>query len=473
MKFIFIFFLIISLFLFHYCLFENSKYVKLLNNIEEFDISLNKTNITIGMMLIFSLHCGYCHTFSETYEKLAKKYNNSMLFFAMSVYTNYYKRMPSAYGVPYILFFSDGYFYQHKRRRSFEELSYTIDNFYLTRCREITYKNIANVYYNVFLKNKNKYNNLVIGYFDDASNNDIENFKKSTNLMCPECIGLCYICKDYKHNNDKNNTFLKYIEKSTIVGYLHNNLKFFLWENKIDKKDINGEEIEKYKNIAKSNNINLDNFDILLYKNYDEFINKDLKLEYIDIDNKNKEYLINFLRNKKNLIFGYINNNEKEIYINNINELLNITDKNILSIYNLVLYSFKEIQNKNLSFITMNHIYEIDQELNLINEYKNYQEIKNKIINEYNKDKEKYEINYKPIIPDVNKDVKNSFENQIPEVNDSFEVELFFKILEKVCVVLFTIVVTFAVFFAIHHKYYSNINMKDISLIKRRIRKKF
>lgn len=269
MKFMYLILIFLNIFVSISCMFEKSKYIKEIQNAAALDAELNKTNITIGMMLVYSNYCGHCHTFAVTYEKLAEKYYNKLLFFAMDIYSDYYKRMPSYWGTPYILFFSDGYFSQYKRRRSFEEISYTIDNFYLTRCREITYRNIDNVYYNVFLKDKNKYNNLIIGYFDENSYNDINNFKNTTKSMCPECVGLCYVCKDFKENKNENNTFLKNINNNVIVGYLHNNIsKIFLWESNKDNQK--------------------------LQHDYEDFINNDLRLNYFNINTKGKIYLIDF-----------------------------------------------------------------------------------------------------------------------------------------------------------------------------------
>ena len=462
MKFFIIF--IILQFSFISNLFENSKYIKEISSIKEFDSELDKTNITIGMMLIYSVYCGHCHTFSKIYEKLAEKYNSTMLFFAMTVFSDYYKRMPKTWGVPYILYFSDGYFYQHKRRRSFEEISYIIDNFYLTRCKEITYKNIENVYYNVFMKKENIYNNLIIGYFDNDKN--IDNFKKTTNLMCPECVGLCYICKDFKENNDTNKTILKYIKNDIIVGYLHNNnSKIFSWEN--EKSNSSDEqELQEYKIILENNKIDLKNMSPLLYKNYDNFINNDLKLDYYNIDIKYKEYSINFLRNKNNLFFYYLNKIEKEKYEYYINELVNITGKNILYLYNLVLFNYNEVKNDHLIFINKSGIYKINQDLNISYKYNNYEELKNKIMEKYNSSKN-YEINYNPLIPEVKKEDKDSFENQTPDVDDEeFFGDLFFKILKKVCVILFTIVITFALFFGLHYKYYRKIDQDKLNRIK-------
>ena len=457
MKFIYILLIILNIFSFNSCLFKNSKHIKELPNVATLDSELKNSNITIGMMLIYSVHCGHCHTFAETYEKIAEKYNQSMLFFAMKVNTDYHKRMPSTWGVPYILFFSDGYFYQHKRRRSFDEISRTIEKYYLTRCREITYNNIENVYYNVFMNNEKKYyNNLIIGYFDENSNNDIENFKMSTNLMCPECVGLCYICKDFNENKNTNNTLLKYIKSHIIVGYLHNNnSKIFLWDS---KNKNNSNDIESNDQLV-NNDLQLENFNPVIHKYYEDFINNDLKLDYFNIDKKEKIYIINFLRNKNNLFFSYLTNEEKQIYENNINELIKISDKKLISFYNLVLYNYTEVQDDKLEYIKAKGIYEINQELNLTNEYNNFEEIKNKIIKEIDNNKTQHEINNVPLIPEVKKEEKD-LENQNP--NNILYDDLFFKFLEKICVVLFTIVITFAVFFGIHYKYYNKVDKELI-----------
>ena len=436
MKFIHIILIFLNILSIFTSLFENSKYIKELPNVAALDFYLNNSNITIGMMLVYSVYCGHCHNFAKTYQQLAEKYNNQLLFFAMNVNSDYYKRMPSTWGVPYILFFSDGYFYQFKRRRSFEEISYTIDNFYLTRCREITYKNIENVYYNVFLKKEKNYNNLIIGYFDENSNNDIDKFKNSTKWMCPECVGLCYICKDFKENKNENNTFLKNINNNIIVGYLPNNSsKVFLWKNKDNKYDE-------------------------LINNYEEFINKDLKREYFNINNKEKLYMIDFFGNKNCLFFVYKINDEKIIYENNINELINASEKNILSLYNLVLYNLSDIQSDKLDFINSNGIYEISQDLNLTYKFNNFEEFKN-LFNNSNISNHKFEIDNKPLIPEVKKDDKNLNDN--PNPNELFNEEYFFKILEKICVVLFTIVITLANFFLMYNKYYSKIDKDKIN----------
>ena len=446
MKFIYIILILVNFFSLSSCLFKNSKNIKQLANVAELDEELNKSNLTIGMMLIYSTGCGHCHTFSKTYEQLAEKYNKSMLFFAMNVYSDYYKRMPSTSGVPYILFYADGNFYPHKRRRSFEEISNTIDNNYLTRCREISFQNIENVYYNIFMKKKNRYNNLIVGYFDENSENDIENFKTSNKLMCPECVGLCYICKDFNDNKNTNNTLLKYIKSNIIVGYLpNNNSKIFLWDKNYEP------EIHKY---------------------YENFINIELKLDYYIIDNSHKLYLFNFLRNKNNLFFAYSTNEEKKIFEKNINELMNIADTKILSLFNLVLYNYNcftskdnsNYNNNTLEYIKTKGIYEINKELNVIGDNKDFEELKDKIIKEYDIfKKQKHGVNYNPLVPEGKNNDKDK-ENENPNNTGIYFDELFFKILEKICVVLFTVVVTFAMFFILYNKYYSKVDKELINI---------
>ena len=121
-----------------------------------------------------------------------------------------------------------------------------------------------------------------------------------------------------------------------VVGYLKNNIsKIFKWDN-----------------IINDNNIT----------NYEKFIKEDLESNYIDINEENKKYLINFLRNKKSLIFSYKKNNEKNLYENYINEKSNINEYKI----NFVLYNLSNFNESIFNNINDDVIYEIDEELNLV-----------------------------------------------------------------------------------------------------------
>jgi hypothetical protein len=134
---------------------------------------------------------------------------------------------------------------------------------------------------------------------------------------------------------------------------LRNNIsKIFLWNNK--DKDKNNR-----------------------YYNYEKFINEDLESDYIDINEEKKKYLINFLRNKKNLIFSYITNDEKTMCENYINELKNVTEYKI----NFVLYNFSNLKENYFEFINESGLYLINENLNLIDKFNNYDQLKHKIFN--------------------------------------------------------------------------------------------
>ena len=435
MKFNYIIFLLFTLLSLNNCGFITSPYIKDLSSVSQFDSELKKSNITTGMMLIYSTGCFHCHSFLKTYETLAQKFNNKLLFYAMSVYSDYHKRMPRTWGVPYILFFSDGYFYEFKKRRSIEELTNIIKNNYLPKCKLITYKNIENVYYNYFMTNK-KYNNLIIGFFEENSNDEINNFRKENDFLGDEKIGLCYICKDFNENQEKNKngSLFKYIENKFIVGYLrNNNSKIFKWDNKKDENDS--------------------------YFDYEKFINEDLKSDYIDINDESKKYLINFLRNKINLIFSYETNEEKIEYKNYINQIVNNTEKKI----NYVLYNFSNFKENTFKFINQSGFYEIDEELNFKYKY-NSDELKNKFFKELDKNSTNNTIiNNELLIPEVKKENTTEYDE---DSEDFFNYDYFFQILEKICVVLFTIVITIAVFFFHYNAFYKKVDQELIKLQK-------
>ena len=422
-----------TLFSFTFCSFINSKYIKDLSNIAQFDLELKKSNITSGMMLIYSTGCGHCHNFLPTYDLLAHKYNNKLLFFAMSVYSDYHKRMPRTSGVPYILFFSEGYFYNFKQRRTFDVLSSIIENNYLPKCKQITYKNIENVYYNIFMKEE-KYKNLIIGFFDENSEEEIKKFRDENNLLNEEYLGLCYVCKDFNEikENEKNASLFKYIENKMVVGYLKNNIsKIFKWDNIINENNIT---------------------------NYEKFIKEDLESNYIDINEENKKYLINFLRNKKSLIFSYKTNDEKHLYGNYINEISNITKYKI----NYVLFNISNFNTSLFNQINENGLYEINEELYFIHKYNNYDELKSKLFKEYNISNSNYTniLNNELLIPEVKKEIKNEENDE----SDEFNFVLFFQILEKICVVLFTVVLSMALFFLYYNIYYKKVDQELINL---------
>ena len=104
-------------------------------------------------------------------------------------------------------------------------------------------------------------------------------------------------------------------------------------------------------------------------------------------------------------------------------------------------------------------MFEINGELNLINKFNNYAELKNKIFKEFNKTN--INNNNALLIPEGAKE--NSTEDNDDESDENFNFDLFFEVLEKICVLLFTVVLTFAVFFFNYNKYYKKVDQNILN----------
>ena len=285
-----------------------------------------------------------------------------------------------------------------------------------------------------------KFKNLIIGFFEDKEN--IKFFRDNNNKLG---VDLCYVCKDFRdNNNDNNNKLFKYVKNNIIVGYLRNNsTKIFLWENSNDNNNI--------------------------YIDYENFINNDLKLNYIDINEESKKYLIDFLRFKNGIIFSYETSKEKKLYEKNIKDIINISENKVHSQYNLVLYNFSKFKNKEnifFSFINESGIYGINGDLNLSNIYHTYEELKMKKNSSYNKTNNNNSINNNNelLIPEVKEEKnRNDISDDEEENYDIFNDVYFFTLLEKICVVLFSIVITLAIFFLWHNTFYKNTDLELVN----------
>ena len=65
------------------------------------------------------------------------------------------------------------------------------------------------------------------------------------------------------------------------------------------------------------------------------------------------------------------------------------------------------------------------------------------------------------LIPEVKKESKEEESNEPIEL---FNYDLFFEVLEKICVILFTIVLTMALFFLYYNIYYKKVDQELINL---------
>ena len=125
---------------------------------------------------------------------------------------------------------------------------------------------------------------------------------------------------------------------------------------------------------------------------------------------------------------------------------------------NLVLYNFPNFIDNILSFINESGLYEINGELNFIEKFNNFYELENKLFKNFNKT-DLNNKNNELLIPEVKKENKTEEEDEEDSFN-FFDFDLFFEVLEKICVVLFTVVLTMAIFFLNYNIYYKKIDQQ-------------
>ena len=187
-----------------------------------------------------------------------------------------------------------------------------------------------------------------------------------------------------------------------------------------------------------------------------------MKSNYINLNEENKKYLIDFLRIKNSIIFSYETTYEKIAFEKDIDEIINITNNKAYSNYNLVLYNFTNFKENIFSFINESGLYETTGELNFNSKFNTFTQLKNKFIKEYNNSSNNFTKKNELLIPEVKKD-KNDNENGEEEEYNIFNDDYFFEVLEKICVILFSIVITLAMFFILHNTFYKNIDMELVN----------
>ena len=212
-------FIIIILFSFNYCLFDNAKYLEFSQDPIQLQKEIIK-NKKLSLILIYSEGCPHCRKFEPEYIKLSEKYNELVKFYLLP--SKYNKKQFNIRGVPTVFFFNGKKFIEHKGLNKFDIISHILDNDYLKKCKEVNYDFIFNSNNNLFLdENDNKINNTIIAYFPDANifgqneenKNIIEinklirekvfnNFMNKTQKLI-SLIDNCYYIKDII-NNDNN-----------------------------------------------------------------------------------------------------------------------------------------------------------------------------------------------------------------------------------------------------------------------------
>ncbi len=178
-------------------------------------------------------------------------------------------------------------------------------------------------------------------------------------------------------------------------------------------------------------------------------------INFLSINYYNRSESIKKKNNKKKKIIK--KNDEKNLYENYIDEISNITKYKI----NFVLYNISNFNKSLFNNISEDGLYEIDEELNFINKYINIVALKNEVIKKYKINNTNNNSINELLIPEVKKENKEEESNEPPEL---FNYDLFFEVLEKICVILFTIVLTMALFFLYYNIYYKKVDQELINL---------
>ena len=128
---------------------------------------------------------------------------------------------------------------------------------------------------------------------------------------------------------------------------------------------------------------------------------------------------------------------------------------------NFVLYNFSNFKENFFEFINESGLYSINENLNLIDKFNNYDQLKHKIFKEFNKTLNlNHTIKNELLMPDLTNETNKEDDE---EENESFDYDLFFEILEKICVILFTTVLTFAIFFINYNRYYKKVDQNIVN----------
>jgi hypothetical protein len=344
--------------------FDINKNIKMQNIDSNFNFSKNKININIENFILDNLLNGNLKIDIKNYNKFIFKFNSKKTILNFKIILN--------------------------------------KNSYLIKTNKIIYNNV--IYDNINLNlNKNfknidnkyfKYNNNFIFIKEDllnfiSKNKDIENIINKIKILL-------------KINKDKE-IKIKYLSKPFILKILENNYEISYKNKQINVK-INEVPLTndiKFKNIKlilkyNNNKLNIIKLKLKIYYK-DKFMYEILNFDkgFIDFDNnivitginnsfdfkyKDKEILIQEIKNKKILIDNFLGNIVLDKFIlnyknNKLNLNININQMNIkipnnLNHYNLNHFNKKDKEDNNIQYdikIVSNNINKIEYNNNIIN----------------------------------------------------------------------------------------------------------
>ena len=338
------------------CYFEKSPFIKDFPKIEDYENEFKTNKFKYGFMLIYSKYCGHCRHFVPNYIKLSELFHNELFFYALGASSNYNKKF-QINGFPTILFYSNENYKEILFGRSVSKISKFIREHIKYNCTEISYNNIDLVYNEVFQKEDR---NLLIGYFKNNSEH-IKTFTSITNNLKNDYIDLCYYCTDF--NLIKKDKEDKYKELSIFQNIKENEVRSYSHKRGNNTFIFNNNEKE-------ASNI----------FNYEKFLFDNVINIYEEIQNEEEINILNKLKNKNLLVFSYDNDYTKEKYIKNIMELYNMTTNKKDNIYYYILLN-KNIRDSKFNNFQKNEIHFASNNLSEIKIIKDFEIIKQKIIN--------------------------------------------------------------------------------------------
>ena len=292
------------------------------------DYLINIKNTTKGKTTIFVIYsnsCSHCRDFAPHYINISNHFINNKNITFLRINSNVYDTFSDnitefkIYGVPSIFLYTNEKFIEYKENRDVDYFVNYINQQHTFKCEEINENILSQLINDDIILSNNNNKSFIIGLFPKVNNkfneSDIEIFQKLNSrqgnlIKSSDCFYFLY---DNDIVNKSNETKFLTLNEGKNYIYVYNYQKgiknFPYFENKylsLNFTDVYMKQIEsKYIDFIK------DNFFPYYILFEDSLISKIISL------------------NKKLLLFSFDNNNEKEFYIEIINQLLeNLTIQN-------------------------------------------------------------------------------------------------------------------------------------------------
>lgn len=331
MKILFFNLLFILLNLFHYTKsndLSTAPYIKDLSSYEEYTESMKNNKLKYGFLLFYSNYCHHCFVFKPKYITLSEIFHDEFYFFSIGQNFIDFKKEFSFRGVPTVFFNNNGNYIEYMGGRGVSKISKFIRKYISHNCTKISYENLKVVYVDIY---QNDDRNLIIGFFKDKKM--MKSFSEFTNDLKNDYIDLCY----YVNISEYNNQLLL--------------------------KEFNDAKENEIRTFSKRNGRNDFIFNI---SNYKEILFEKVVDLYEDIKDNNDINLLEKMKNKNFIAFIYDDDNDKNKYIETINDLYkNMSFEKFYNFYYVLI-------NKNCDSEKFKN-YEANKVYHISNDFKNHE----------------------------------------------------------------------------------------------------